>query len=98
WRDRQIIDVKLVENPPERAEPDHTAGRIFRSVHKRYPFVAELSEVHVARPRIGEGCALHLEDRVDLVRADDALDDVRGNHVYGVCLTRPYQSKSRSFV
>src|SRR5437762_2491725 len=73
-QDREIIDVQLVEDAPERAEPDDTSLGVARQEEERHAPVVELGEVHLARPRIAERGLLDAEDVLDFRRRREGLD------------------------
>ena len=90
-RDRQVVDVQLVEHAPERAEADDLPRRVARDVAERDAVVLELREIHLARPRIGERRVLDRENRVEVGRRASAARSTQLATIHAA----PHRARSR---
>src|SRR5262245_65859056 len=73
---RQVVDVDLVDDEPERAEPGYAMFRCADDENMADGAVLQLPRVHLLRPRIGERFLLDRKNAVEILVTTERIDPV----------------------
>src|SRR6267142_264434 len=84
---RQIVDVELVEHPPEGTKPDHLAAGSFCEETEGHAGVLELRLVHHTRPGVRERRLLDGQHTVNLRGGHERVDHPRGHLLFSLAIS-----------